>query len=59
MAIYVTSNLQLGRPGAIKKYNRDYDHVDKMTEDLILKWNEVVKQEDTVHGTLKRHKTHY
>ena len=49
MAIFVTSNLQLGRPGAIKKYNRNYDNVDQMTEDLILKWNEVVKQEDTVY----------
>ena len=23
--IFVTSNLQLGRPGAIKKYKRDFD----------------------------------
>jgi|TARA_B110000879_G_scaffold114023_1_gene152005 calcineurin-like phosphoesterase family protein len=49
MAIYVTSNLQLGRPGAIKKYKREYDNVDQMTEDLINKWNSVVKQEDTVY----------
>ena len=49
MKIFVTSNLQLGRPAAIKKYNRPYNDVDEMTEDLILKWNTVVKNEDTVY----------
>jgi len=49
MKIFVTSNLQLGRPGAIKKYSRSYTDVDQMTNDLILKWNTVVKPEDTVY----------
>lgn len=47
--IFVTSNLQLGRPGAIKKYNRSFEHVDQMTDQLILKWNEIVTQDDTVY----------
>lgn len=49
MKIFVTSNLQLGRPSVIKKYNRPYTDVDQMTNDLILKWNAVVKPEDTVY----------
>lgn len=49
MAIFVTSNLQLGRPAAIKKYNRNYKSVDEMTEDLISKWNETVTVSDTVY----------
>jgi len=49
MKIFVTSNLQLGRPAAIKKYKRPYTDVDQMTDDLILKWNTVVKQEDVVY----------
>ena len=47
--VFVTSNLQLGRPGAIKKYKRNYSSVDDMDKDLIKKWNEVVKSEDTVY----------
>lgn len=46
---FVTSNLQLGRPGAIKKYKRNYSSVDEMTDDLIKKWNTVVTTEDTVY----------
>jgi calcineurin-like phosphoesterase family protein len=47
--IFVTSNLQLGRPGAIKKYNRDFADVDEMTDRLIRNWNEVVTKDDTVY----------
>jgi calcineurin-like phosphoesterase family protein len=47
--IFVTSNLQLGRPGAIKKYKRDFANVDEMTDKLIANWNEVVTREDTVY----------
>lgn len=47
--IFVTSNLQLGRPGAIKKYNRDFADVDEMTDRLIKNWNEVVTKDDTVY----------
>ena len=46
--IFVTSNLQLGRPGAIKKYNRAFSNVDEMTDGLINKWNETVTKDDTV-----------
>lgn len=49
MAIYVTSNLQLGRPNAIKKYKRDFESVDQMNDSLILEWNKIVKPEDTVY----------
>lgn len=47
--VYVTSNLQLGRPGVIKKYNRDFDDVDTMSDALIRNWNEVVTKDDTVY----------
>lgn len=49
MAIYVTSNLQLGRPNAIKKYKRDFESVDQMNDSLILEWNKIIKPEDTVY----------
>lgn len=49
MKIFVTSNLQLGRPSVIKKYKRSYTSVDQMTDDLVVKWNETVKQEDMVY----------
>ena len=47
--IFVTSNLQLGRPGAIKKYKRDFKDVDEMTDQLIANWNTVVTKDDTVY----------
>ena len=47
--VYVTSNLQLGRPSVIKKYKRDYVNVDDMTDGLINCWNEVVTKNDTVY----------
>ena len=46
---YVTSNLQLGRPSTIKKYNRDFSNVDEMTDALINNWNTVVTKDDTVY----------
>jgi calcineurin-like phosphoesterase family protein len=49
MATFVTSNLQLGRPAVIKKYNRNYKDVNEMTEDLIQQWNSVVGANDTVY----------
>ena len=49
MAVFVTSNLQLGRPSALKKYNREYEDVDDMTKKMIDKWNEVVTKDDTVY----------
>ncbi len=47
--VFVTSNLQLGRPGAIKKYNRDFNSVNEMDDALIRNWNEVVTKDDTVY----------
>jgi calcineurin-like phosphoesterase family protein len=49
MKIFVTSNLQLGRPSVITKYKRPYTSVDQMTDDLVLKWNETVTQDDVVY----------
>lgn len=49
MAIYVTSNMQLGRPNAMKTYNREFESVDKMNDHLILEWNKIVKTGDTVY----------
>ena len=46
--IFVTSNLQLGRPAVIKKYKREFSNVDEMTDALISNWNEVVTKDDTV-----------
>ena len=47
--IFVTSNLQLGRPGAIKKYKRDFKSVDEMDDALIRAWNSIVTSNDTVY----------
>lgn len=49
MAIFVTSNLQLGRPAAIKTYKRDFKSVDEMNDYLITEWNKVVTNKDVVY----------
>lgn len=49
MQRYVISNLQLGRPSAIKKYDRPFKNVDEMDEHLIQSWNSVVKEGDLVY----------
>lgn len=49
MKIFVTSNLQLGRPHAIKTYNRPFKDVDEMTDSLIREWNSVVSPGDLVY----------
>lgn len=49
MATYVTSNLQLGRPAAIKKYNREFKDVNEMNDTLIQNWNSVVDVNDVVY----------
>lgn len=49
MAIYVTSNMQLGRPNALSMYQREYENVDDMTKKMIDKWNETVTQDDVVY----------
>lgn len=49
MKRFVTSNLQLGRPHAIKKYKRPFKDVDEMTDSLIREWNSVVSPGDLVY----------
>ena len=49
MKYFVTSNLQLGRPGAIKLYKRPYNSVEEMNADLISKWNSTVEPGDIVY----------
>ena len=48
MKIYVTSNQQFGRPGAIKAYGRPFADVEEMNQYMISQWNSVVTPEDTV-----------
>ena len=49
MRRFVISNLQLGRPHAIKNYDRPFDSVDKMDAHIINQWNSVVKDGDLVY----------
>ena len=49
MKRFVISNLQLGRPNAIRKYDRPFDDVDQMTEQVIKNWNSVVGKNDLVY----------
>jgi calcineurin-like phosphoesterase family protein len=50
MKRFITSNLQLGRPNAIKKYKRPFKDVDEMTRSLIKEWNSVVSDGDLVYS---------
>lgn len=47
MKIFVTSNQQFGRPGAIKAYGRPFSDVEEMNQYMIQQWNSVVGPEDT------------
>ena len=49
MKVFVTSNLQLGRPAAIKTYKRDFKSVDEMNDALINKWNSIITNKDVVY----------
>ena len=49
MAVFVTSNLQLGRPAAMKTYKRKFKSVDEMDTFLINQWNSVVTANDIVY----------
>jgi len=49
MQIFVTSNQQFGRPGAIKKYDRPFSSLEEMNETLIENWNLTVSPEDVVY----------
>jgi|TARA_B110000971_G_scaffold219176_1_gene259686 calcineurin-like phosphoesterase family protein len=49
MQIFVTSNQQFGRPGAINKYSRPFSSVEEMNKTLIDNWNSVVTDKDVVY----------
>jgi calcineurin-like phosphoesterase family protein len=49
MEYFVTSNLQLGRPYAIKNYDRPFDTLKDMQNGLIDNWNSVVGNNDIVY----------
>jgi len=49
MKVFVTSNQQFGRPGAIKAYKRPFTSLDNMNKSLVTAWNSVVSPEDTVY----------
>lgn len=49
MAVFVTANMQLGRPNAIKKYKRPYANVDEMNDAMIQLWNSQVSTSDIVY----------
>jgi calcineurin-like phosphoesterase family protein len=48
MKIFVTSNQQFGRAGAIKAYKRSFKDVSEMNSHLIKQWNSVVSDGDIV-----------
>jgi len=48
MKVFVTSNQQFGRPGAIKAYNRPFKNVQEMNAVLISKWNSAVSDGDVI-----------
>lgn len=49
MQIFVTSNQQFGRPGAIKKYDRPFSSLEEMNNTLIENWNLTVSENDVVY----------
>lgn len=48
MNVFLTSNQQFGRKGAIKAYGRPFESVDEMNQHLISQWNSVVSDGDVV-----------
>jgi len=49
MKIFLTSNQQFGRNGAIDTYKRPFSSVNEMNFELIDRWNSVVSEDDTVY----------
>lgn len=49
MKVFVTSNQQFGRKGAIRNYKRPFVDVDDMNHQLVEAWNSVVSEEDIVY----------
>lgn len=58
MSIFVTSDLHFGHKNIIKYENRPYETIEQMDKDLIDKWNNVVKENDTIYilGDFSWHK---
>lgn len=48
MKVFVTSNQQFGRTGALKAYKRSFEDVAEMNDHLIKQWNSVVSEGDAV-----------
>lgn len=49
MKLFLTGNLQFGRPSAIKAFKRPFDSVEHMNETLVENWNSVVAENDVVY----------
>tara|TARA_R110000772_G_scaffold40559_1_gene94943 strand:+ start:1943 stop:2473 length:531 start_codon:yes stop_codon:yes gene_type:complete len=48
MATFIIANCQFGRAGVIRSNNRPFGNVQDMNEEMVQRWNAVVKPEDTV-----------
>lgn len=49
MKLFITSNQQFGRIGAIEQYARNFNDVEQMDEFMIQQWNSVVSEDDLVY----------
>lgn len=49
MKLFITSNQQFGRHGAIEQYSRKFNSVDAMNSYMIEQWNSVVGKDDLVY----------
>lgn len=49
MKLFITSNQQFGRHGAIEQYARKFKSVEEMDEYMVNQWNSVVSKEDMVY----------
>jgi len=49
MKLFITSNQQFGREGAIQQYSRKFKDAKQMDEHMIKQWNSVVSDEDLVY----------
>lgn len=47
--VYFTSDLWLGRENILKIANRPYESLEEMENDIIEKWNSIIKDDDTVY----------
>jgi calcineurin-like phosphoesterase family protein len=48
MATFIIANCQFGRSGVIRPNNRPFGNVQDMNDEMVQRWNAVVKPEDTV-----------